>query len=55
MSKSAEETGTVRRRPLGGRGFEGEAYRLTAAARVLDPNGVLNRHVLLDPVDRLEV
>lgn len=28
---------------------------LTAAARALDPGGVLNPHVLLDPVDRLEV
>ena len=28
---------------------------LTAAARALDPHGVLNPHVLLDPVDRLEV
>lgn len=28
---------------------------LTAAARELDPQGILNPHVLLDPTDRLEV
>jgi len=28
---------------------------LSAAARTLDPTGILNPHVLLDPIDRLEV
>ena len=34
-------------------GSEGLAL-LQAAARQLDPRGILNPHVLLDPVDRLE-
>lgn len=50
----------MRRRRLGAWGFEGEAFppsaqTLAAAAAALDPAGILNPHVLLDPTDRLEI